>query len=119
MSSDLLLQLALLTAHGRGLGIPVNFARQEHAPRDDEEFPGNAMIVLRGPALLRLTDIELSEGAGVPPGEGVGGLDEECVRSCGAARLADAALETLIARLDDRRVETGIDIRVRLEKRDR
>ena len=39
MDKDLLLQFALLTRHRRGLGSPVNFARQEHAPRDNEEFP--------------------------------------------------------------------------------
>jgi hypothetical protein len=33
------LQFALLTRHRRGLGRPVDFARQQHAPRYDEEFP--------------------------------------------------------------------------------
>lgn len=89
LSPDLLLQLALLTRHGRGLGSSVDFTRKEHAPRDDEEFPGKRDDRLAGAGLLRLAGIKLAEGAGVPPGEGVGCLYGECAEQR-AARLADA-----------------------------
>jgi hypothetical protein len=40
MHPDLPLQLPLLARHCHGLRSPVDFARQEHARRHDEEFPG-------------------------------------------------------------------------------
>jgi hypothetical protein len=57
--------------------------------------------------LLCLAGIELTKGAIVPPGKGMGGLHQEGPEER-AARLADAALAVLLARLDNRRIEAGV-----------
>ncbi len=85
----------------------VDLARQEHAPRHDEEFAGECDDRLAGPDLARLAGIELAEGTAVPLGQGMGGFDQEGSKER-APRFADAPLAVLLAGLHDRRIETGI-----------
>jgi hypothetical protein len=73
--------------------------RSFRASQRDNRFAGSN--------LLRLAGIELTKGAIVPPGKGMGGLHQEGPEER-AARLADAALAVLLARLDDRRIEAGV-----------
>jgi len=63
--------------HGDRSYRSVDLARQEHAPRYDEEFAGERDDGSPGPDLRRFASVELTERPVVRLGQGMGGLDQE------------------------------------------
>jgi len=70
-------------------------------------FRASAMMAFAGPDLLCLAGVELTQGAGIPPGERMGRFYQEGTKQR-AACLADTALAVLLSGLYDRRIEAGV-----------